>query len=61
MVKRLKECVLGERVLLDCSMVNGHKGVYEVVVRSMDAGEIIVETPDGSRASMDGYEKVQEV
>ena len=42
-------------------MVNGHKGVYEVVVRSMDAGEIIVETPDGSRASMDGYEKVQEV
>lgn len=61
MIKRLKECKLGERVLLDCSMVSGHKGIHQVVVRSIDAGEIIVETPDGSRASMDGYEKVQEI
>ena len=61
MVKRLKECALGERVLMDCSMASGHKGVYEVVVRSKDAGEIIVETSRGDRISMDGYEKVQEV
>jgi hypothetical protein len=59
MVKRLKECIVGERVLVDCSMVQGYKGVNEVLVRSMDAGEIVVETSDGSRVGMDGYEKVQ--
>jgi|TARA_R110000796_G_scaffold8846_9_gene30122 hypothetical protein len=59
MVKRLKECTVGERVLVDCSMVQGYKGVNEVLVRSMDAGEIVVETSDGSRVGMDGYEKVQ--
>ena len=59
MVKRLKECTVGERVLVDCSMVQGYKGVNEVLVRSMDAREIVVETSDGSRVGMDGYEKVQ--
>tara|TARA_B110000977_G_scaffold88580_1_gene117687 strand:+ start:5033 stop:5218 length:186 start_codon:yes stop_codon:yes gene_type:complete len=61
MIRRLKEFAVGDRVLMDCSMVDQHKGVYEVLIRSIDAGEIVIETPDGSRAGMDGYEKVQKV
>ena len=59
MIKRLKEMKVGDIFYVDTSGTQAHNGIHLVRLTNDEAGEYICETKDGTRVSMDGYEKVQ--